>query len=225
MSGVIVFDVIETLLDLSPLDKHFRRAFGDKSARQLWFGQMLQIAMTMTMTGTYEDFSKVGEAALKMTAAQKGIDLAADDRKAILEEIKQLPPHSDVREALQSLRSGGMRIAALTNSTEKVVRKQLQAAGIDGNFERILSVDSVKQYKPSRLAYEYAARELGVSASDILLVAAHAWDVAGAMAVGSKAAFVQRPGKSLNPLGKKPDYVVRDLTELAQKLGRKKPAV
>lgn len=224
MTRVIVFDVIETLLDLSPLDKHFRRVFGDKSARQVWFAQMLQIAMTMTITGAYEDFSRVGEAALKMTAAQKGADLSAEDRKAIMEEIKQLPPHPDVRDALQSLRAGGMRVAALTNSTEKVVKKQLQTGGIAAGFDSILSVDSVKKYKPAREAYDYAAGQLGVSTSDILLVAAHSWDVAGAMAAGCRAAFVQRPGKTLSPLGKKPDYVVKDLHELARKLGRTKHA-
>ncbi len=78
----------------------------------------------------------------------------------------------------------------------------------------------MKRYKPAREAYEYAARELGVGTGDILLVAAHAWDVAGAMAAGCKAAFVQRPGKSLNPLGKKPDLVVTDLRDLERKLRR-----
>jgi len=216
--------VIETLLDLSPLDKHFRRAFGDKSARQLWFGQMLQIAMTMTITGAYEDFSKLGEAALKMTAAQKGTVVSADDRKAILNEIKQLRPHPDVRDALQSLRAAGNRVAALTNSTEKVARKQLQSAGVADHFEKIHSVDSVKRYKPAREAYEYAASQLRVQTSEILMVAAHAWDVAGAMAAGCRAAFVQRPGKSLNPLGKKPEFVVKDLGDLVRRLGRAAPA-
>jgi 2-haloacid dehalogenase len=218
MNEVVVFDVNETLLDLSPLDKHFRRAFGDKAARQIWFGQMLQIAMTMTITGAYEDFSKVAEAALKMTAVQKGVDVSAADRKIIMEDIKKLPPHADVRGALQSLRVAGKRVAVLTNSTHKVVQKQLELGGIAEYFEKILSVDAVKRYKPSREVYEYAASELGVDTADILLVAAHAWDVAGAMAAGCKAAFVQRPGKSVNPLAKKPDFVVKDLNSLVRKI-------
>jgi 2-haloacid dehalogenase len=218
MNAVVVFDVNETLLDMSPLDKHFRRAFGDKAARQIWFGQMLQIAMTMAITGTYEDFSKVAEAALKMTAVQKGVDVPAADRKAIMDEMKQLPPHADVRGALESLRAAGTRLAVLTNSTHKVVKKQLQLGGIADHFEKILSVDAVKSYKPAREVYEYAAIELSVAPADILLVAAHAWDVAGAMAAGWKAAFVQRPGKSLNPLAKKPDFVVKDLNALVRKI-------
>jgi len=44
MGRVIVFDVIETLLDLGALDEHFERVFHDAAARQEWFVQMLQSA-------------------------------------------------------------------------------------------------------------------------------------------------------------------------------------
>lgn len=218
MFNVVVFDVIETLLDLSPLDKHFRRVFGDKAVRPLWFAQMLQIAMTMTITGDYQDFSKAADAALEMTAAQKGVRISADDKKAILGEIRQLPPHGDVRPALDALRQRGTRLAALTNSTKKVAQAQLESAKLSDLFEKILSVDEVKRYKPAPETYQYAARELDVETGEILLVAAHSWDVAGAMAAGCRAAFVERPGKALNPLGKKPDFVVKDLSELVRKL-------
>lgn len=53
MRTVVVFDVIETMLDLSPLDRHFRRAFGDKSWRSGWFAQMLQLAMTMSASTSW----------------------------------------------------------------------------------------------------------------------------------------------------------------------------
>ena len=38
-------------------------------------------------------------------------------------------------------------------------------------------------------------------------MAAHAWDVTGALAAGCRAAFVGRPGKVLNPNGARPDIV------------------
>ncbi|HEX9608337.1 MAG TPA: haloacid dehalogenase type II [Gemmatimonadaceae bacterium] len=218
MDKVVVFDVIETLLDLSPLDTHFHRLFGDKSARLIWFGQMLQIAMTMTITGVYEDFGKAADAALSMTAVQAGIEIAAEDRKAILGEIRRLPPHPDVRPALEALRKRGTRVAALTNSTSQVAKAQLESARLSDLFEKILSVEAVKRYKPAREPYEYAARELGIGTGELLMIAAHAWDCAGAMAAGCQAAFVQRPGKSLNPLAKRPGIVVSDLNELIQKL-------
>lgn len=43
--------------------------------------------------------------------------------------------------------------------------------------------------------------------SEIRLVAAHGWDVAGALAAGCRAAFVGREGKALNPHGKQADII------------------
>jgi 2-haloacid dehalogenase len=63
-----------------------------------------------------------------------------------------------------------------------------------------------------------AAGRLGVEVADVLLVAAHAWDVAGALGAGCQAAFVARPGKVLDPLADPPGLVVTDLDELATRL-------
>lgn len=50
------------------------------------------------------------------------------------------------------------------------------------------------------------------------LVAAHAWDVTGALRAGCTGAFVARPGMVLDPTGEAPDVVGRDLTEVADRL-------
>jgi len=72
MARVIVFDVNETLLDLAALDPAFARIFGDAAARREWFTQVLQSALTATVTAAYSDFGAVGMAALAMTAARRG---------------------------------------------------------------------------------------------------------------------------------------------------------
>src|SRR4029450_9296216 len=63
-----------------------------------------------------------------------------------------------------------------------------------------------------------APPRLGVAPADVLLVAAHAWDVAGARAAGCQAAFVARPGKVADPLALPPDLVGPDLDDLATRL-------
>ena len=63
-----------------------------------------------------------------------------------------------------------------------------------------------------------AAQRLGVSIGDVRLVAAHAWDVAGALHAGCAAAFVARPGKVLDPLAPVPDIVGADLREVADRI-------
>ncbi len=52
----------------------------------------------------------------------------------------------------------------------------------------------------------------------MLLVAAHGWDIAGALAAGMQAAFIERKGQSLYPLATKPQYLGKDLVAFAHEI-------
>src|SRR5260370_40641699 len=131
-----------------------------------------------------------------------------------------LPPHKDVHGALKLLRDAGLRLVTLTNSNQKAMEAQLKNAGLEDYFERKFSVDSVRKYKPARETYQMVARELNVTTGDLRMVAAHAWDIIGAMQAGCAAAFVARPGKVLNPLADKPDIVGEALRTVANEIIR-----
>ncbi len=215
MARVCVFDVNETLLDLGALDAHFARIFGDAAARQAWFSQLLQSALVATVTDAYADFAAIGAAALEMTAARRGVELSERDRRDILGGMRELPPHPEARESLERLRDAGLRLAALTNSPSWVAEAQLTNAGLRDLFEQALSADAVRRLKPAPEPYRMAAERLGVPIGQIRLVAAHAWDVAGAQRAGCAAAFVARPGQVLDPLVERPDIVGDDLRAVA----------
>jgi 2-haloacid dehalogenase len=215
---VCVFDVNETLLDLGALNPHFERVFGDASARQAWFGQFLTAWLTLTIIGDYSDFATIGGGALEMVAERQGVKLSDEDKQQILSGIQELPPHPEVDESLSRLRDTGLRLAALTNSTQQVADTQLENAELHAHFEQVLSADAVKRLKPAPQPYRLAADSFGVEVGQIRLVAAHAWDVAGALSAGCAAAFVARPGMVLNPLVERPDVVGADLREVADQI-------
>jgi 2-haloacid dehalogenase len=210
-----VFDVNETLLDLAAMDPHFQRIFRDAGARVAWFDQMIQSALVATVTGAYSQFGAHAMAALDMTAERAGVRLTDGDREAVAAQMRQLPAHPEVPEALRRLRDAGLRLAALTNSTEQVARAQLEHAGLIDAFDLVLSADTVRRLKPAPEPYRMAADRLGVAVGETRLVAAHAWDVAGAARAGCATAFVARPGKVLDPLVERPEIVGADLTEVA----------
>jgi 2-haloacid dehalogenase len=218
MARVCVFDVNETLLDLGALDPHFERAFGDAGVRRVWFLQLLQSALVATVTGAYSNFGQVGAAALQMVAEREGVDLSDEDRQRILGGLRELPAHPEVTDSLQRLRDAGLRLATLTNSTQQVAEAQMENSGLRGYFEQILSADAVGSLKPAPEPYRMAAGSLGVGVEGIRLVAAHAWDVAGALRAGCAAAFVARPGMVLDPLVERPDVVGADLMEVADRI-------
>lgn len=218
MASVCVFDVNETLLDLGALDPHFERIFGDASTRQAWFGQFLALWLTEMVTGEYKDFGTIGGGALEMVAERQGVDLSEEDKQQILGGMQELPPHPEVEENLSRLRDAGIRLAALTNSTQQVADAQIDNSGLREYFEQVLSADAVERLKPSPEPYRMAAGSLGVEVGQVRLVAAHAWDVVGAMRAGCAAAFVARPGMILNPLAERPDVVGSDLREVADQI-------
>jgi 2-haloacid dehalogenase len=217
-TGVIAFDVNETLLDLSPLDPVFDELFGDASARMQWFAQMLQVAFVGAITGRYVDFTSAQRAALDMLAQRRDVTLPADAPDRVAAAMRALPAHPDVADALSRLRAGGHQLAALSNSPLEVEEAQLAHAGLTDHFDAILSADTVRSLKPRREPYELAARTFGVPIGEVTLVAAHAWDVAGALAAGCRAAFVARAGMPRNPLDPEPDFVGSDLSEIANRL-------
>jgi 2-haloacid dehalogenase len=214
----LAFDVNETLLDLRALDPLFEQLFGDAAARGHWFAQMLQLAFVGAITDRYVDFPTAQRAAMPMVAHRAGVEVPQDAAERVAAGMRSLPPHSDVADSLERLRHNGCRLAALSNSPLEVEREQLAYAGIDSHFDRLLSADEVRALKPSREAYEHAAGRLGVPTGELCLVAAHSWDVAGALAAGCRAVFVARPGQPLSPLEPQPDLVVADLAELADHL-------
>ncbi len=216
--SVILFDVNETLLDLRALRPHFARAFGDEGVAAHWFGQVLQTALVLTVIGAYADFGQVAGAALDVAAARRGRALAPADRTAILQAMRALPPHDDVVPALERLRAAGRRLATLTNSPPAVLEAQLRHSGLAAYFAQTLSVDAVRRFKPAAAVYQMAADRLGVPPAQVILVAAHDWDVAGAMAAGMRGALVRRPGVSPHPLYPPPDYAGATLVEVAERI-------
>jgi 2-haloacid dehalogenase len=153
-------------------------------------------AFVSTITDACADFGTIGRAALEMVARRHGIEPAAEDRDAILGTMRSLPPHPEVPAALERLRSAGLRLAALTNSTEAVATAQLANAGLAPSFERILSADAARRLKPARETFETAASALGVDVGGMRLVAVHAWDVEGAVRAGPPTPSARRSSRS-----------------------------
>ena len=218
MKKLIVFDVNETLLDLKALDPKFEQVFGNASVRTSWFGLVLRNSLVATITGRYDDFGKIAGAALEMTAQLHNVTLSDEDRTSIMGGIRSLPLHADVIPGLEKLTSAGFRLFTLTNSPAHVVETQLQNAGITGYFEKSFSVDAIKKFKPDAEVYQMTAKELGVPADQIRLVAAHDWDVAGALLAGCTSAFIARPGHVLNPAMPAPDIIGKDLIGVVEQI-------
>ncbi len=216
---LLIFDVNETLLDLKPLVKSVAKALGGKEELvELWFTTMLQYSLVETTSGSYREFGEIGAAVMTMVARNHGIGLSMDDAIEAIKPISSLPPHADVRAGLQTLKDAGYRMITLTNSPQKGVDAQLENAGLTEFFEQRLSVGEIGTYKPDLKTYRWAAEKTGVEVGDCMLIAAHGWDITGALRAEMRAGFLARPGKSLYPLAPEPELVGKDLRDAANLL-------
>ena len=212
---VVLFDVNETLLDMALLKEKINTLLSKEHGFKIWFGMLLQYSLVDTCIDNYHDFTFIANATLSMAAKVLEREVDEKEKKEALSFIKKLDAYPDVPQGLQLLKDAGYRLATLTNSPLSTLEAQLKYAGIQHYFEKQLSIDSVKKYKPAKETYAYAAQELGVLPNEILLVAAHGWDIAGELNAGLQAAFVKRKGQSLYPLSALPQYNEIDILAIA----------
>lgn len=202
----VVFDALDTLFDPAPLRERLGAA-----VFEAWFERTLHSAATLTMLGEFAPFGQLARATLATTAAVLGVDV---DAEAAVGELRRLPPAPDAREALERIHQESGRAFVLTNSGREAGEELVEQAGFGDLVERVFGVDEVKAYKPGPRPYRLVLDTVG---EDVLLVATHAWDVAGAAAAGMRAVWVDRVERSW-PLadGIVPYATASDLVEAAE---------
>jgi len=219
-ASIIVFDVNETLLDITTLEPLFDRVFGSRSVLSEWFAQLILYSQTMTLSGLYTPFGELAAGTLRMVASIHGVTVVDNDIDELKERMSTMPAHPDVVPALTRLRDAGFRLVTLTNSAPASSPTPLERAGLDGFFERSFSVEAVRKFKPAPETYRFVAEEMSVEASALCLVACHLWDTIGAQAAGCHGALITRPHNAILPAAEVPipDLTASQLTDLADQI-------
>ncbi|QJY47995.1 haloacid dehalogenase type II [Pseudonocardia broussonetiae] len=213
---VIVFDVNETLSDMAPLARRFTDLGAPAHLAPLWFASVLRDAFALTAAGASERFAVIADAQVRTVLHDVAVDRDPDAAVAhVLEGFAALDVHADVVDGVRALRAAGFRLATLSNGATEVAETLLSRAGIREHFDRVLSVEDAGVWKPAPGSYAYAARELGVDRSELVLVAVHPWDVDGAARAGCGSAYLDRTARPYPAHLRRPDHVVTSVGALA----------
>jgi len=214
---VLFFDVNETLLDLTDMKQHVGKALGgNPDLLPLWFTTMLHYSLVVSASGQYKPFGHIGAAALQMVAANHGMTIPEKEaRTLITTSMQNLPPHPEVITALVALKQAGYKLVAFTNSSNKGLKNQFKNAGLTCYFDDMLSVEDSSKFKPFTNTYTWGANKMKVKSDQCMLIAAHGWDVAGALWAGWRAAFISRPGQQSFPLAPDSEIIASNLKEAA----------
>lgn len=215
---LILLDVYETILDMSGIEKKVNSLMNSKRGYVLWFELFMQYSFVDNCTVQFHGFESIADATLRMTSQMLRSDISKDQINAVLEMMKYLPLKENVQEGLSDLHEQGLRIAALTNSPEQIVRTRMEKTGLISYFEKVLSAEHVRKYKPAMEVYRWASESLDTPCNEMLLVSAHGWDIAGAENAGLQTAYVQQSNQMLYPLAPNPDFSCKDLLRLSDQL-------
>ncbi len=181
-----------------------------------WRTRQFEYQWLRALAGRYADFWQATEDALVFSAKLLKLDLTAEKRQQLMQAYLALRAWPDVPAALQSLKSGGMRLAFLSNATPRILDAGIKNSGLEGVFEHVLSTDRLGMYKPDPRAYQMAVDAFGLQREEIAFVAFAGWDVAGAKWFGYTTFWANRLNLPIEELGVAPDAMGKDLTDLVR---------
>lgn len=220
---VVVFDVNETLSDLTPLGDRFTDLGLPAALAPRWFASVLRDGFALTVHGDAARFADLGAAVLRTLLADSP-DVDADAAvEHVLSGFLALPVHPDVPPGVRALQEAGLRLVTLSNGAATVAEQLLERAGLRDAFEAVLTVEDAGVWKPAPAAYRHAVQACGVDAAECVLVAVHPWDLDGATRAGLPSAWVTRRGGPYPPVFRAPTYTVPSLVELAAALAEPVP--
>jgi 2-haloacid dehalogenase len=212
----IVFDAYGTLFDVYSIGALAEKLFPEngKALAELWRAKQIEYSQLRTLCSTYKPFWEVTQDALIFTCKKLQLDLSFDAQNALMGQYAKLQPFPENLAVLQQLKEMGLKLAILSNGNPQMLDAVVKAAGMQGLFNHILSVDAVKKFKTAPEAYQLAPDVFGLSARNILFVSSNCWDACGATWFGYSTFWVNRSAAPLEELGVAPHAEGRSLTDL-----------
>ena len=216
--AAVAFDALQTVFPLEPLRGRLVAAGLPAHALEVWFARTLRDGFALAAAGSYAPFLEVAGGTLAGLFAEHGTPDA--DPAPVLAAFAELPAHPDAGPAFARLKEARVAVLVLSNGSHATTRTLLEAAGLYGSVDRIVSIDDAKAWKPRAEVYAYAADKAGVGPDRLALVAAHAWDCHGAKRAGLVTGWVSRAERVFNPALGTPDAQADTLPGVVDELLR-----
>lgn len=214
--AAVVFDLYGTILTIESMRAHVAAAgVADADAFVAgWRRKQLEYAFLTSMAEAYRNFDELTALALEQTCAQHHIELDVGRRAELVGAWRTMPAYDDVAPALRTLASRGVQLAVLTNGTQVSANAALEHAGVRALLADVLSVESVRAYKPDPRVYALATARFACAPREIVFVSSNPWDAWGASDFGFRVAWCNRAGSPRESLTPAPETTLTGLHEL-----------
>ena len=222
---ILAFDIFGTVLDLTgsitPPTRQFLQRKGAPVSAEVFWGewrarQRIEQYQDSLMQLGHSGYLETCRRALLYCLRLYGIPFTDQEVRELMQAWQSLTPHTDVAEGLRRLKPR-FKLVALSNG-EQPYLEHLEKERMRFGFDSLISVQRAGVFKPHPAVYRSGAMALGVEPHEIMMVAAHAFDIMGARACGYRGAYVNRYRLPYEESPHRPDIEVRDFVELADAL-------
>lgn len=213
--GTVVFDIIGTCFSLDKARQRLVELGAPSYALELWFAQSLRDAFALSHAGSYQPLKQVLEAELPRTLKLLGIEADTQQRDHVVKVFSELELQPSALEAFSILTTAGWTLVALTNGSEDSTHKLLERANALQYFDSIFSCDAIAKTKPHPDVYAMPKPDVK---GDFWMVAAHAWDIAGAACAGLRTVFITQEEKDYLSVYPQPEVIASNLVEAANQI-------
>jgi 2-haloacid dehalogenase len=216
MTSIFVFDAYGTLFDVhAAIARHRAQAGPDADrASAIWRAKQLEYSWTLTLAGQYEDFWVLTERALDYALALvPSVDKSL--KPALLDSYFKLDAFPDARVALKALKAKGRKTGILSNGSPAMLESAVAAAAIGDDLDAVLSVDTLKMFKPRPEVYALVTDRFKCRPGDVTFVSSNRWDVMAGVRVGFRGLWVNRANLPDEYQDFAPERTLNDLSSLA----------
>ena len=215
----LAFDYYGTIADKLSLAGEIDVSFPGHGAAftKLWFAQTHRYCFQNGMIERHIPWSELTVAAFNFACQEMDMTVSDKLRDQWIEADTRLPVYREAPAALARL-GARFDLYVLSMGSPWMIEKSQARSDIASYFKGIISAEQHKVYKPGRAAYQLGQREIGIEIEELSFVSGNSFDVIGAANYGYPTIWVRRYGQILDELGIKPDVVVADLNEMADRL-------
>jgi 2-haloacid dehalogenase len=212
----LVFDVYGTLFDVYSVKEKCNELFDGKGEEisVLWRQKQLEYSFLRQLMGQYEPFINITKDSLKYSVKKLNLEYNQEKEIALLEEYKNLSYYPEVETVLKQMKP--KKMAVFSNGSRDMLEPLIQNSGLSSLFDEIISVDDIKQYKPTPASYSYGLKILGLQREEVLFMSSNGWDISGAKNFGFKTAWINRNNLPIEELNLKPHAIYKDLNRILE---------
>jgi 2-haloacid dehalogenase len=216
---IMTFDCYDTLINFA-IDPTTLHILGPRTKRidgDAFLAAFAKRRVAEEADPVYRPYREVLCRSLAQAMEEFGLPYQDADGEALVTAIPTFGPFPEVPAALERLRPH-CRLVILSNSDDDLIAGNVRQIGVP--FDRVMTSQQARAYKPSLAIFRYAWQELGCSPDQVLHVAQDfVGDMVPAARLGVRRVWINRFGKTGDP-AYPPDHELPDVAGLATLLGR-----